>query len=160
MHKLKNRQQEDDIFVLLHLVWSNFGCGVILECSTLFLVTSAIDIHRNLLAIRIWVTERNCSSRYIHSNILILWILVSSNKISVSLNALHYDLVLWRESARALFCQPEFATYGNLTCIFLNHWSVSCLANAEQKRFQILLLQCIVYTYKSRINTRINNPIK
>ena len=114
MHKLKNRQQEDDIFVLLHLVWSNFGCGVILECSTLFLVTSAIDIHRNLLAIRIWVTERNCSSRYIHSNILILWILVSSNKISVSLNALHYDLVLWRESARALFCQPEFATYETL----------------------------------------------
>lgn len=48
-----------------HLVGGNFCCGVTFECSTMLLVSRATDIHRNLLALRIWVTEWNCRSRVI-----------------------------------------------------------------------------------------------
>ena len=145
-----------------------------LECSTLFLVTSTTDIHWNLLAIGIWVTERNCSSIYIHNNILIFWILsnitsfehntvISNFPVTKSVKSLtKCNIVLWSSvKARVLSSAYQNLTRvkydesdeddRKLTCIFLKHWSVYCLTNAEQKRFQILLLQCIVYTCKNRI---------
>lgn len=44
---------------LLHLVRSNFICGIALESSSLLSVSSAIEIHANFLAISIWIAERN-----------------------------------------------------------------------------------------------------
>lgn len=46
-----------------HLIGSDLCCGVTFECASLFLVSSAIDIHWNILTVRIRITEGNCKER-------------------------------------------------------------------------------------------------